>query len=589
MTGPNKFDWTVLDDSLAGAETNNMHVVLRVFVHYPDQPLRVPQWLLDQGIELRTIESGERSPQYDDPKLLEAFRQFIQAMGAKYDGHKNLAFIQLGLLGKWGEWHTYPDKNLISDTTKDKIVGWYRSAFKVTPMQVRNPVASAYAAGMGLHDDSFGFSTLDGRYNGGEQVSYFFWPEVKAAGQEDFWRKAVMGGETRPEIQGEIFEDGYQAGTPYKQDFFECVDVTHATYMFHHNAFQRGEDITGNELQTALDAHVEMGYNYRVSKVAAKSNGDSKVTVDVTVEQIGVAPFYYDLKLVLKCDGTTESVAGVEKLIAPGDSNVFSFTSIPADSQCLNNIEILLDTSRAHAARPVRFAQGKDGRVIFSLPVPEGGKPTPSNPKPPVPSPTAPPPAPPSNPGNGNGGNSNKAKFFINAGPENENKSIVSGDTWQNYADVSISKSGKYEKSVFQTHRWGNDFTYTLSGLTPGSDQAVTLGFAETYEEACTKGRRVFDIKVDGQVFVSKLDVFDKAGCNTAYVLAYTFTVKQNGKITINFKASAENAMVSFIEIDASSPGQTGGSGKGLPTGDPSIWTIIFQVIIRMFFGNSGQ
>lgn len=577
MTGPNEFDWSILDDSLAGAEKNNMHIVLRVFVHFPKKPLRVPQWLLDQGIELRNIGHGEKSPQYDDPKLLEAFRQFIQALGAKYDGHRALAFVQLGLLGKWGEWHTYPEKGLLSDATKDKVVGWYKKAFQITPLQVRKPLASAYEANMGLHDDSFGFSTLDGPYNGGEHVSWFFWSRVKEAGQQDFWRKGVMGGETRPEIQGEIFESSYQAGTPFKQDFFKCVDVTHATYMFHHNAFQLGEPITGNELQTALDAHVEMGYNYRVSKVAATSNGSSKVTVDVTVEQIGVAPFYYALNLVLKCDGTTESVPGVEKLIATGDSKVFSFTNIPAESQCLNKIEILLDTDRAHAARPVRFAQGKDGRVTLSLPVPEGGNTTPSNPKPPV--------APPSDPsnGNGNGGNSNKAKFFVDAGPENEDKSIVSGNTWQNYAEVSISKSGKYGKSVFQTHRWGNDFTYTFSGLTPGSSQEVTLGFAETYSGACSKGARVFDIKVNGQVFASNLDVFAKAGCNIAFVLAEIFEVKQNGELAINFKAKVENAMVSFIEIEPSAQGRTGGSN------DLGFWAIIVQIIMRMFFGRSGE
>jgi len=85
--GPNKFDWTVLDEVLAGARAGKMHVILRVFVHYPDQRLRVPQFLLDQGIKLVTLQSGEKSPQYDDPKLLEAFKHFIGALGEKYDGH----------------------------------------------------------------------------------------------------------------------------------------------------------------------------------------------------------------------------------------------------------------------------------------------------------------------------------------------------------------------------------------------------------------------------------------------------------------------------------------------------------------------
>jgi len=101
MFGPNEYNWSVLEEALAGAEAKNMHVVLRVFLHYPDQPLRVPSYLMDK-IELRTISSGETSPQYDDPTLLTALEQFIGELGAKYDGHKSLAFIQLGLLGKVG-------------------------------------------------------------------------------------------------------------------------------------------------------------------------------------------------------------------------------------------------------------------------------------------------------------------------------------------------------------------------------------------------------------------------------------------------------------------------------------------------------
>jgi hypothetical protein len=100
MTGPNQFDWSVLDGTLATAASHNSHVIWRVFCHYPGQPLRVPQYLIDQKITLVSTADGV-SPQYDDPILLNAFNQFIAAFGQRYDGHKSLAFIQLGLLGKW--------------------------------------------------------------------------------------------------------------------------------------------------------------------------------------------------------------------------------------------------------------------------------------------------------------------------------------------------------------------------------------------------------------------------------------------------------------------------------------------------------
>ena len=37
----------------------------------------------------------------DDPIVLEALEQFIQRLGARYDGDERLGFLQAGLLGKW--------------------------------------------------------------------------------------------------------------------------------------------------------------------------------------------------------------------------------------------------------------------------------------------------------------------------------------------------------------------------------------------------------------------------------------------------------------------------------------------------------
>jgi len=521
MTGANTFDWSVLDEALAGAEEKAMHVILRVFAHYPGKPLRVPHFLL-QEIDLHTLGNGELSPQYDDPMFLSACRKFIQALGARYDGHKSLAFIQLGLLGKWGEWHTYPDTGLLSDGTKDLVMGWYNEAFRTTPLQVRNP-QSAYEAGMGLHDDSFGYSTLDGAPNGGETVDWFFWREVQDAGQQDFWKTGVMGGESRPELQSSIFSNDYQARTPYHQDFMECVDVTHATYMFHHNAFVNGQPYSGSKLENALDAHVGMGYSYQVNKVAAKAESNGKLTVDVTVEQTGVAPFYYPLDLVFRCNGTKKSVSGVEQLVDNGDSRTFTFSGIPADS-CLERIEILLDSEHVHSGRPVRFAQGNDGRVIVNIPLPQSGENIPSVAGP---------------------------SIFVNSGPEGEDRSIVTGDTWENYSPVSISNYGDYNQEIFKTHRWGSSFAYTFSGLTPGSWKDVTLGFAETYEEVC-KGnvKRVFAVSVNGKKFARRLNIFRRAGCKTAFTKTKPFRVDANGKLVIVFVAKRNNAMVSFILIE---------------------------------------
>jgi hypothetical protein len=376
MTGWNQFDWSVLDQTLRDAAARKKHVIWRVYCHYPGQRLRIPPFLLTGStgttIKLVNIADGV-SPQYDDPLLLKAFEQFIAALGQRYDGHKSIAFLQQGLLGKWGEWHTYPENGLLSDATKDKVMAWFVAAFPKTRMQIRTPRAAAYAAGVGYHDDSFAYSTVDGAANGNQNVGWFFWSLVKKSGGTAFWQRGVMGGETRPELQDTIFQADYAAGTPYQQDFMTCVKTTHASYLLHNAAFQNG-GYTGVELSNALYAHARMGYNFRVNEIGAfQSPTTQELVVGVKVEQIGVAPFYYPLGLVLSCDGYSATAEGVEKLVEEGEENWFYFHNVPAVAKCLAGLQVSLSSDLVYSERPIKFAQGSNGKVAFSLPLPNQG------------------------------------------------------------------------------------------------------------------------------------------------------------------------------------------------------------------------
>jgi hypothetical protein len=232
---------------------------------------------------------------------------------------------------------------------------------------------------MGLYDGSFGYNTIDGPANGGKEVSWYFWPQLKSKDQTDFWKTSVMGGETRPELQEIIFRDDYPAGTENHQDFMLCVETTHASYILHHGAFQNG-GFAGKTLRNTLHAHNRLGYNYHVSHVGVSDLGSDKVDIDVTVEQGGVAPFYYELDLQLKCPGMTPMRRpGVNSILDRGDSKVFSFENVPARAECLNDLSLTLESPMAFEGRPVKFAQG-DGTVSLYVPKPSGSTPGGSTP-----------------------------------------------------------------------------------------------------------------------------------------------------------------------------------------------------------------
>lgn len=111
------------------------------------------------------------------------------------------------------------------------VVKSYVESFKTTKLQARYPFAPAYKAGFGLSDGSFTYETLGGEANGGSDYHYYFYNQVMDANQGDFWRKAPMSGETRPENQGMVFKPDYADGTKNRQDFMLCVNKTHASYM----------------------------------------------------------------------------------------------------------------------------------------------------------------------------------------------------------------------------------------------------------------------------------------------------------------------------------------------------------------------
>ena len=93
--------WERRDWSVPAAQ--GKHVVLRVYIDYPSKPSGLPDWLKDQVKSTPyTDHGGGVSPDYDNPRMVAAMESLIAAMGRRYDGTR-VAFLELGLLGFWGE------------------------------------------------------------------------------------------------------------------------------------------------------------------------------------------------------------------------------------------------------------------------------------------------------------------------------------------------------------------------------------------------------------------------------------------------------------------------------------------------------
>jgi hypothetical protein len=101
--------------------------------------------------------------------------------------------------------------------------------------------------------------------------------------------------------------------------------------------------------------------------------------------------------------------------------------------------------------------------------------------------------------------------------------------------------------AVYQHARAGLS-TYTIPGLTPGTQYTVLLHFAETYFTAA--GDREFNVAINGNTVLTNLDIYATVGVNAALLESFTATANSSGQIVIAFTAGAANQpVVSGIEI----------------------------------------
>ena len=284
MSGPSSFTFdTGLEPSLIAAESRSHQLVLRPYVDYPSLKSGLPDFLSEKvQMQPYTVHGGGLSPDYNDPALQAALLSFIKSLGQRYDGDPRLAVIQLGLLGFWGEWHTWPhDKWFPNDDFQSKVINSYAESFTITLLQVRRPIANTPNLRIGFHDDSFAYSTLG-------DLGWYFHPSLIEAGADDRWGEVSIGGELRPELQNIIFENNYDN---ISQSFDRCVRTTHISMLLNYSIYSGGLNSSKERIR-AETAALSLGYAIHISKVKLLDN-----VLGVTLENRGVAPFYPSLFL----------------------------------------------------------------------------------------------------------------------------------------------------------------------------------------------------------------------------------------------------------------------------------------------------
>lgn len=282
VEGQFEFDrWEKVWDSEAGT---GKHVIFRVYVDYPSKPSGLPDWLREAGVKETTYEEygGGKSPDYDDPRMIVGMERLIAALGSRYNHNPRVAFIQLGLLGFWGEWHTYPRSELYaSSDTERRVIDAFRKAFPDKSLMVR--YARDYAGlqnWIGFHDDMFPEDTDNGK-------DWSFLAGLRKTNSTENWKVAVVGGEMVPGKAGQWL--GPDFGTTQTM-----LERSHFTWTGPYcPALTKPTDRTF--LSRSEELVRKMGYEFQIQEIThpARLIKNRQARLSLKGLNRGVAPFYY--------------------------------------------------------------------------------------------------------------------------------------------------------------------------------------------------------------------------------------------------------------------------------------------------------
>lgn len=188
-----KFNWSVVDTPAQRWIAKGKQVAFRITCGESgrDQPYATPEWVRKAGAKGYLFTPGKGitadgtiwEPDYGDPIFLEKLDHFLKAAAARYDGNPEVAFIDVGSYGVWGEGHTGGSTHLsYPPEVVRKHIDLYRKHFKHALLVSNDDYGDlvnlyAFDQGLTLRDDSILVQAGDKAYFHAD-MAQAFWPRL---------------------------------------------------------------------------------------------------------------------------------------------------------------------------------------------------------------------------------------------------------------------------------------------------------------------------------------------------------------------------------------------------------------------------
>ncbi len=258
-----------------GFPAKNIKAIPRVYLDYPGQEkMRWPQ----------DLKAGD----YESPEFTARLVKLIEKLGQAWDDDPRVAFVELGIFGKWGEHHSPEPTAKMQAVTAEAV----RKAFPHKLVSVRQIWAHFPNAAVGEYWDSF--AHYDQMKDNGAAIAALNESrrvyETQYIGGEvayDWGNWKIQPGESPTETV---------AVTAHREFMINTIRWLHTTqlrwigdYDGHNAAAEAG----AQEVQKAL------GYRFVIdgAKFTAQVGAAGELDVALTVRNLGSAPFYYQWPL----------------------------------------------------------------------------------------------------------------------------------------------------------------------------------------------------------------------------------------------------------------------------------------------------
>ncbi len=191
-----KFNWALLDTPAQRWIAKGKKIAIRISCSESWLKYATPQWVADAGAKGIFFNLGGGpapqgrlwDPVFNDPVFLAKLDNFLAALAKRYDGNPNVAFIDVGSYGMWGEGHTQMSSRQDDLEIKKLHIDMHLKHFPRTLLCISDDFAGptapgknfpitdyAFSKGVTLRDDSIMVARPPGSWYHAE-MAQLFWP-----------------------------------------------------------------------------------------------------------------------------------------------------------------------------------------------------------------------------------------------------------------------------------------------------------------------------------------------------------------------------------------------------------------------------